>query len=451
MEQPLSSAAVSNRNKLRLVWITALAGSFVLCIVAIFRGGYVGPDYFTHLMRFVEWPKIFDFSATNPPGYFLLGRGCLKIFGETNRFLYVVPAIQAGFNTLALGWFALFTERRFRSPIIHTSLVLFLAFLPARLIHSTVLGADCTTIPAFMFILFSLDKLLSVDGLTIRNSLYLAASLTVAVSLKYTFMALLPAIFVILVVLAARRSWGITRFITVCFISLFAASILSVSSIWMSKQVHGYNTEKHWIQDGTGNDMNFRDIFSVKWADRELFRAPQCFKQTIAEAHVHSYLGLAHYGIFTDPMNLFQDLNVPQVFGGLMGPDQKERSPSKTPLMIASMSVGVIWTVCAVIGTVFALFQAAKNLWSGRLEREDITIILGTAFFLIIFLSLPFVFSAALHGYWTPRLILPSLVSFSLAGFLFIERKIAKGSRPIAFIVFGLVAIQSTIEILMLT
>ena len=48
---------------IRLLWIAALFGSFLLCVFAAFRGGYVGPDYFTHLMRFVDWAKIFDFSG----------------------------------------------------------------------------------------------------------------------------------------------------------------------------------------------------------------------------------------------------------------------------------------------------------------------------------------------------------------------------------------------------
>ena len=39
--------------------------------------------------------------------------------------------------------------------------------------------------------------------------------------------------------------------------------------------------------------------------------------------------------------------------------------------------------------------------------------------------------TAGLFGYWTPRLILPALLSFYLAEFLFIDDKIVRGARAI--------------------
>jgi DNA-directed RNA polymerase specialized sigma24 family protein len=63
-------------------------------------------------------------------------------------------------------------------------------------------------------------------------------------------------------------------------------------------------------------------------------------------------------------------------------------------------------------------------------EGEDVTAILGVALFLIIFLPIPFVHGGALFGYWTPRLILPSLLYFFWAAFLLIDRTIA-WERPI--------------------
>jgi hypothetical protein len=72
------------------------------------------------------------------------------------------------------------------------------------------------------------------------------------------------------------------------------------------------------------------------------------------------------------------------------------------------------------------------------------------AFFLVIFLAIPFVHAGALFGYWTPRLILPALLCFFWAAFLLIDRKIAAKSRKLAVAVLVLVIVQCTIEVVML-
>jgi len=187
----------------------------------------------------------------------------------------------------------------------------------------------------------------------------------------------------------------------------------------------------------------------LKTRDAQLFRAPEYFKHEILAPHKHSYLALSHMGTFTDPMNVFQDLSVPQQFGKVLIPDQKTRRPWKTSIMQASMTLGVLWTLLALIGTVWTLLVAIGNLIRDRLEREDVTAIFGTAFFLVIFLPIPFVHAGALFGYWTPRLILPALLYFFWAGFLLLDRTTAK-SKNVAFVLLGLVALQSATEILVL-
>jgi hypothetical protein len=149
-------------------------------------------------------------------------------------------------------------------------------------------------------------------------------------------------------------------------------------------------------------------------------------------------------------MNLFQDLRVPRHLDITLNPDQKTRRPWKTPMMMASMSLGTLWTLLALIGTPWIFFAAIKNLWQDQLRREDITAVLGMAYFLIVFLPIPFVSFGYLYGYWTPRLILPPLLYFFWAAFLLFERKIARQSNKIAFAVLALVLIQSGIEIVML-
>jgi hypothetical protein len=433
-----------------MVWGTALAFSFLLSVRAAWRGGYIGPDYDVHLARLIEWPRIFDFSTTSPPTYYLLGHALFVAIGRRNAFPITLSIIQAAVNALALWWFFLYTERRFQSPRLHLALVLFLAFLPVRIIHATTIGTDCTTIPVFVLLLFCSDKFLTERDSTPKNAAYLGLALTAAIGAKYSFMALLPALFAIFVCLWRGRNWNFKRFVTICAFALVLPSAVALSSFWLSSRVHGYNTEKHWLRRGQAADMDYKDLFSVKANDALLFRAPEYFKRDILAAHRHSYLGLSHLGIFTDTMNLFQRLTVPQRIESILIPDQKARRPWKTPVMQASMSLGILWTLSALLGTAWGLLRAARNLWNDKLQREDSAILFGTAFFLLIFLPIPFVYAGAMFGYWTPRLILPSLLCFSLAAFLFLDRKIARGSGAIGFVILLLVVAQCAIEMVML-
>ena len=79
----------------RLIPPALLTVSFLVSVVASFRGGYIGPDYHTHLARLIEWPKIFDFGATNPPLYYLLGHGLFRIIGSSNAFPITLSILTA--------------------------------------------------------------------------------------------------------------------------------------------------------------------------------------------------------------------------------------------------------------------------------------------------------------------------------------------------------------------
>lgn len=447
MDEPYSS--VSSRKR-RILWAVALGFSFALCVFAGFRGGYIGPDYFTHFVRLVTWSKIFDFSATSPPIYYLLGHWLFLITGSSNAFPITLSIVQVAINTVAMWWFFQYTESRFRSPLIHLALVFFLTFLPVRVIHAAAIGTDSMTVPLFVLVLFLVNRFLSEDTSDMKSAAFLGLGLSLGVWTKYSFMALIPAVFLILLGSWLKHRWKFQGFLAICALALLLPSALALHSFWASSRVHGYNTEKHWLAKGEVPDMSYRDLLSVKRNDIQLFSAPEYFKHEILRAHRYSYLGLAHLGIFTDTMNLFQILTVPQKFGSVLIPDQKTRRPWKTPVMQAAMVLGVVWTVLVLVAVPWSLFRAFRNLLERKLNRDDVTAILGIAFFLTVFLLIPFVHGGALFGYWTPRLILPALPAFYLAEFLFIDEKIVRGSIPHACTVLLLVLVQSGIEAVML-
>ena len=86
----------------RVLWVCALGISFALSVFASLRGGYIGPDCYTHFERLTEWPKIFDFSTTSPPIYYLLGHGLFLLIGRNNASPITLSIAQAAINTLVL-------------------------------------------------------------------------------------------------------------------------------------------------------------------------------------------------------------------------------------------------------------------------------------------------------------------------------------------------------------
>jgi 4-amino-4-deoxy-L-arabinose transferase-like glycosyltransferase len=419
-----------------------------------------------HLAHMLDPERLFDFAMADPPLNILLAHGVFRLIGRNNAFPLTLSIIQITINTLALWYFFLYTQRRFKSPVLHLSFVLFLTFLPVRIIHAATAGNDWMTVPVFVLVLFLFDRFSSEETSTAKNASFLALALALGIWSKYSFMALLPPIFVIFAVLWWKRRWNWKRFVTICAFSLVLPTALLLFSYAQSTRVKPGRyvfARGIWIPKGGtpgGPEMTWRDLLLVKAADLELFKAPQMFKREPEDGngyhigfrapHRHSYLGLSHMSTFTDTQNFFQNFEFPLDIDRLLIPDFKTRREWKTPWNVASVSLGVIWTVLALIGTPWLLLGAVKNLWRDKLDREDAAALLGTAYFLLMFLPIPYVLLACLQGYWTPRLILPSLLFFFWAAFLLLDRTIVAKWGKTAFIVLALVLVQCGIEIVIL-
>ena len=96
-------------------------------------------------------------------------------------------------------------------------------------------------------------------------------------------------------------------------------------------------------------------------------------------------------------------------------------------------------------------FAGSPDFWRDKLEPEDTAAFLGIAFFLLMFLPIPFMDKAALQASWSPRLILAPLLYFSWAAFLLLDRTIVAKWGKIAFVILALVLVQCGIGIVFLT
>jgi len=445
----------------RILWAWALGISFLLSVLAVFRGGYIGPDYNTHLARMLNSTRLFDFSMGDPPLYILLGHGIFRLIGRNNGFPITLAIVQAALNTVAMWWFFRYSERSFKSPVLHLAFVLFLTFLPVRLIHSVTNGTDWMTIPVFVLLIFLFEKFMSGETSTPKNAALVGMVLALGIWSKYSFMALLPTVFVILVILWWNRAWTLKRFVTICALSLVLPSGLVLHDYWQSTHARDAAAKTMWLPKGGAPgqpETTWKDLFSVKAADLQLFSAPEFFKRKpsdpypfgFREPHRHGYLALWHLGVFTDIYNLFQDLPVPQSIDNFLIPDSKVRPPWKTPVMAASMSLGTLWTLLALVGTPWIFLGAITHLLRDKMEREDVAAFLGIAYFLLMFLPIPFMYWTALTGSFAPRLSIVPQLYFFWAGFLLLDRTIVAKWQKIAFDVLILVMVQCGIAIVML-
>jgi len=100
------------------------------------------------------------------------------------------------------------------------------------------------TVPVFVLVLFLFDKFLSEKTSTPKNATFLGLALGLGIWSKYSFMALLPAVFVIFAFLWIKRRWTLTRFVTICVLSLVLPSALVLYSFWKSSRVQGFTTHK---------------------------------------------------------------------------------------------------------------------------------------------------------------------------------------------------------------
>src|SRR4029078_3688517 len=143
---------------------------------------------------------------------------------------------------------------------------------------------DATTIPLFVLILFLFERLRLQPATMFSKAAVLGLALTVAVFTKYSFMALIPALFVLFAFLSTNRQWKLSRFVAVAALALTLPSAVAAASFWASSRLHGYNTEKHWVKDVPA-DMNFQDLFFLSRADIQLFRAPELHNQFVLFPH----------------------------------------------------------------------------------------------------------------------------------------------------------------------
>jgi hypothetical protein len=198
----------------------------------------------------------------------------------------------------------------------------------------------------------------------------------------------------------------------------------------LSRKAKGVTAVTQWLGPSEPAEMAIADIVGLKMRDLELLRAPQYFRDRIYEPHKYSYLGLLHVAMFTDVMNFFQQdpdiarhrLDHAQQSTGL--PRTRRVQRRSRIAVVASLPVSAAALVGTMVIAVSSLQRLVLNRGTAALPLAILTA-LAVGFYAPIILNITRMVGAYGAGYWLPRLVMPSLLTFLMLGFVLLDRILA--------------------------
>jgi hypothetical protein len=414
------------------------AAIFVHVLHVVIRIVYFAPrgqDFAGHMAVLESVANgTFLWSGTNPPGSYLVAHWIGKLVSRQ----YDIELTSLFFLALNLAvlWPLDRTLKRLRvSSDTRLACLLVLIFVPFWVVHAVVFSADAATVPLFFAAYrLTIDILKRVDAgaPVLPRASALALVLLVGIFTKYSFCFLMAAVALVFTYEAWRRRSSI---VAVCLLSLLPALGMGAYEYKRAADAESATLHGHYLKEGEEPSMSVSDLVLPKRADRGLLAAPQYFEDKVYERHRYGYWGLLHLTTFTDVMNWFQ---TPAPDVPVLGPNRprtyvtRQRHTLAHYANVGSVNFALPLSLIAVIGVVASAGRAARELWS-RTSLSDGSILLcyALSFYLTIFGSLPRIATAYEHGYWLPRLVMPSLVSFLLLGFAVLDERIrhSRGRR----------------------
>ena len=433
-----------------------LLASLVQGVFGIAKYGYCGQDFGYHYTILRTFPAGFTYAYTNPPGLYALG----YLFGTviSKRFVLEGTAfVLLVFNVLSLWLLYGLLRRLIGSRPIRWAAMLVATFVPFRVLHSIVFSGDAVTIPIFLIVARQAIAMLDEGGASIRRWVMIGASTTIGMLFKYTFVGLVPPLALLAVHQfrasdRGRRRRGVAVAALICL-------LVPSSAFWvqmrLSKQANGTTVVSQWLAPGEPIQMTLADLVLLKRTDREILKAPQYFQDGLWQPHKYSYLALLHLATFTDALNYLQQK--PRLSAHW---DTHTRDSDGLP----RTSAATIWSPVAVVGALpltaaaflAALwFSVASVSWlAGRRGRAVMPLavlaLLAGGFYAPIILNITKVKCPYSCGYWLPRLVMPSLLTFLVLGFVLIERAIAalpRGRETCARVCLAYMALLSVVFI----
>jgi hypothetical protein len=395
---------------------------------AILHHGFMGQDWDMHQSAAAEAillppPRWIVYVGANPPGLYWLSALVHWATGAT-AYIAATSVVVVGLNLIALRVWARLAQTAIRQPSLRVAALLTLAFLPFRLIHSTVFAGDALSVLPFTVVIWlALELFRTADP---RRQRWLIMALSVAllagISSKFTLASAVPVTLALLLVLGRRFSSLKTR----------AGALLLLVVLPGLLTIGQYRAFARLPADGPGQQywgraMGWRSLLMFRAADRDVLRAPQYLDmvkldgvevENLLVSNRHSYPALLHLSMFTDILNIFQYDPADSYY--------RPRDDLHQRLMTVAVWSGIPLSLLMIAATGAYLLRAPRS-WR-RLRARGGTelpamILLGfsLAFFANIALFLPFMQYAYHNGYWLSRLVMPALLGACFLGFVFLD------------------------------
>ncbi|MEN9637762.1 MAG: hypothetical protein RL077_6166 [Verrucomicrobiota bacterium] len=418
------------------IWLgMILAGAVVLGLHGIMQYGYIGQDFLLHLHLIESYPASYTYELTNPPLIYWLG-ALIRNHVTATYFLETLGLLFLTLNSVALWGFYRLIWEAIASRALRFAAAALITFVPFRVIHSLVISSDAFTLPVFAAAACCTLSLLR-NPRRVAGWITLSAVLSLGMAMKYSLVALLPAIAFALApaLWRFRANGGILRYALLGIAALALPASIFLWEMHETDKLKGPSTYGHWKVPGTPSIMRWEDILLLKPSDRRLLSAPEYFRDKLYENRVYSYPGLLHVTAFTDSQNFLQTVTA-GIPTGLTHRYQDDpgrtRTPSSQKLQVWSVRWTLPLSLLVLVGTLASVTVAVPALLSGRWTISPgaaVLTALGFAAYAVIFFSLTSLGDPYTPGYWLPRLALPGLLSFLCLGFVFCDGVLSRLAR----------------------
>ena len=433
---------------------------FALVIYVLFQvnaalhHGSWGQDFESHkswMTQAVADPWKFALSADptrpEPPLAYLMAALVVKLTGGVH-YLEVIALLDVALNVIGLIVFYRLLRLVVQDRLIRIACFLFVAFLPVFMIHEVVLATDALCVPIAAVIYYFLIKVGRErnEALIASYLAVISCALLIGTVIKFTFVSQGFAVLIALAIYVwthRLRKEQITKgFVVIALLTCLGAALVLRSRASIE------------FTSTTGAEMALSDMLLLHRHDPHILSAPPydqladlrdgtpvSFPYELLRQHRYSYAALVHLGLFTDIMNIYQYDPTDNYFG--------PRSRSNEKRMRIAVKTSLLFSLA---GLALTAIMIAKAFYGSIIQRRSeyaewaALAICGLGWFLNIFVFLPTV-QAYVGGYWSPRLILPALLCFTMLCAITIDRLIVNKPKAWGQAILAVVVFQSLLQL----
>ncbi|HVZ73672.1 MAG TPA: hypothetical protein VHJ20_14935 [Polyangia bacterium] len=428
----------------RALTLAIIGAVMVLQLNGILHHGFMGQDWGIHPGAAADAIRLppfrwFVYVGTNPPALYWLS-ALVNWMTGTTAYIQATSFVLVALNLIALRVWSRIAPSIIHNTSLRLAALVTIAFLPVRVIHSTVFATDALIVLPFAALIWVMCELVREPSPSRQLRLVVAASVALMLGIfsKYTMVS---ALFVIVVLLVAWRKQvpgARARVAALTFLVVVPGVFAAVQYHYYVKADPNGPGRQRWQ-----HQMTWRSLLTLRSADRDVLRAP-LYDDKVAGDPVklinnievtnllidnkHSYPALLHLSTFTDVLNVYQYDPSDNYLGA--------RDPLHQRLMTIAVRTSVPLSLLMVIATFVYLARMARQLVGfGSAPRPDdrakaIVVAISAAAFANITLALPSVQHPYFFGYWLARLVLPSLLGFCFLAFALLDEKLrSSGAR----------------------